>query len=273
MRGQRVYTPAMQPRWTEFLHGSTVEHGVQVYDDPAELAASVAAFLAAGLDAGQPGIVVATPEQWTSFAERLDARGVDARANLERGHLVFADASETLAAITVDDAPSADRFGVVIGELLDRAERASEREPRVFGAMVDLLCRDGRTEAAFALEELWNELARSRRFSLLCGYRLDVFDVRAQAAALPHVCGLHSHVAPAGNYARLAGAVDRALDEVLGSAGAGNVYRAVARDRDDVRVPMAQLIMMWLSENTPAVAESVLAAAREHYGAPARAAA
>lgn len=261
----------MQPRWAEFLHGSTLEHGVQIYADPAELTSSVAAFLAAGLDAGQPGVVVATPEQWASVAAALDARGWDARANVERGLLVFADAGETLAAITEDDAPSAGRFVQVVGQLLDRAARASAGDPRVFGAMVDLLCRQDRPEAAFALEELWNELARRRRFSLLCGYHLDVFDVQAQAAALPHVCGLHSHVLPASNYARLARAVDRALDDVLGSAGAGNVYRSVARERDDVRVPMAQLIMMWLSQTMPGVAERVLQSARAYYGEPAAA--
>jgi hypothetical protein len=263
----------MQPRWAEFLHGSTVEHGVQIYDDPAELTATVSTFLAAGLEAGQPGVVVSTPEEWESFAAALDARGCDVRATRERGLLVVADAAETLDAVSEAGEPSAERFERIVGELLDRAGRASEREPRVFGSMVDLLCRQGRPEAAFALEALWNDLARHRRFSLLCGYRLDVFDVRAQAAALPHVCGLHSHVLPASNYARLASALDRALGDVLGSAGAGNVYRAVARERDDVRVPMAQLIMMWLSGNRPDVAERVLATAREHYRAPGVAAA
>ena len=258
----------MQPRWAEFLHGSTVEHGVQIYDDPSELARTVSAFLAAGLDGGQPGVVVATREQWTSFCEGLDARGWDASATRAQGLLVAADADETLAAITDGDRPSAERFRQVIGDLLDRVGGATEREPRVFGSMVDLLCRAGDLDGAIALEELWNDFARHRRFSLLCGYRLDVFDVHAQSGALPHVCGLHSHVLPASNYARLARAVDRALGDVLGSAGAGNVYRSVARERDDLRVPMAQLIMMWLSTNMPGVAERVLESAREHYGGP-----
>jgi hypothetical protein len=264
----------MQQRWAEFLHGSSVEHGVQIYGDPAELATSVAAFFAAGLDAGQPAVAVATPAQWASFAAALDARGWDAATARERGLVVVADAAETLAAIMDGGEPSAERFERVIGGLLDRAvAQAPDRDPRLFGEMVDLLARQGLAEAAFRLEALWNELARHRRFALLCGYQLDVFDPAAQARLLPHVCGLHQHVLPAGNYARLASAVDRALDEVLGSAAAGGVYRAVARERDDVRVPMAQLIMMWVSANMPGLAERVLESARAHYGATAASAA
>jgi KaiC/GvpD/RAD55 family RecA-like ATPase len=258
----------MQQRWAEFLHGSTVEHGVQVYGDAAELATSVAAFLAAGLDAGQPGVVVATPTQTEAFARGLAARGWDVDDAEGRGLLLTADAEETLAALMDGDTPSPALFDSVVGGLLDRAEANAEgREPRVFGEMVDLLVRQDRVDAAFELEELWNDLARRRRFSLLCGYQLDVFDPHAQAAMLPRLCNLHSHVLPANNDARLAGAVDRALDEVLGSTAASQVYRSVARERDDIRVPMAQLIMMWLSTNMPAHADRVLDVAREHYGA------
>lgn len=255
----------MQQRWAEFLHGSTVEHGVQVYADPAELAVSVATFLCAGLEAGQPGIAVATREHWDAIATRLEARGCDVAGALDRGLLVTADADSVLAALLEDGEPSPALFDREIGALLDRAALASDREPRVFGELVELLCRRGRADAAVALEELWNGLGRRRRFSLLCGYRLDVFDVRQQATVLPQVCDAHSHVLPAANYARLARAVDQALEDVLGSSGASDVYRSVALERDNVRVPMAQLILMWLSSNRPIAADRVLAAARSHY--------
>ncbi len=264
----------MQQRWADFLHGSTVEHGVQVYGDPAELATSVAAFLAAGLDAGQPAVIVATPAQTEAFVRGLADRGWDVGDAKSRGLLVTADAEETLAALMDGDSPSPERFDDVVGGLLDRAEANAEgREPRVFGEMVELLTREGRVEAAFELEQLWNDLARRRRFSLLCGYQLDVFDPHAQAAMLPRLCNLHSHVLPASNYARLSRSVDRALDEVLGSTAAAQVYRSVARERDDVRIPMAQLIMMWISANMPGAADRVLDAAREHYRAQPAAAA
>lgn len=50
-------------------------HGVQLYRDTGELADSVAAYLAAGFDAGEPAVVVATPEHRDAFAERLGETG------------------------------------------------------------------------------------------------------------------------------------------------------------------------------------------------------
>jgi hypothetical protein len=118
-----------------------------------------------------------------------------------------------------------------------------------------------------ALEELWNGLAQRRDFSLLCGYHLDVFDRRSQADTLPHVCRAHSHVLPVLDPARLQRAVDQALEEVLGAAEAGKVYVVVSQELRGDRVPMAQVLLMWISENMPALAERVLASARLRYAA------
>ena len=41
--------------------------------------------------------------------------------------------------------------------------------------MVDLLWKQGKTEAAIRLEVLWNNLADSHVFSLLCGYAIGNF--------------------------------------------------------------------------------------------------
>ena len=162
--------------------------------------------------------------------------------------------------------PSAARFEHVVGGLLDRAgSRFANRETRVFGEMVDLLCHRGLTDAAFRLEEIWNEAARTRRFSLLCGYRMDVFDRESQAATLPRVCELHSHVLPARHYARFARSVDRALDEVLGGAEASRIYMLISRRAHERRVPLAQLILMWVSANRPSLADRILDSARTHY--------
>jgi hypothetical protein len=112
---------------------------------------------------------------------------------------------------------------------------------------------------------LWNDLARRRDFSLLCGYGLDVFDREAQAGTLPHVCRTHSHVLPVADPARLQRAVDQALEEVLGAAEAGKVYVVVAQQIRADRVPTAQVLLMWISENMPTLAERVLASARARY--------
>ena len=158
----------------------------------------------------------------------------------------------------------------MVGELLDRAQRGlPERPVRVFGEMVDLVCRREGAEAADELERLWNALAGTRRFSLLCGYRLDVFDIEAQLETLPGICREHSHVLPARNYPRFARAVDEALREVLGPNQAATVYVLVSRVATDNQVPLAQLILMWVSANLPKHSNQILASARTHYVRPA----
>ena len=253
--------------WTDFLRGSaSAEHAVQIYAQLDELAESVAAYLAAGFEAGEPGVVVATPEHLVRFTELLADSGWDASTIEHRGLLVTADAEATLAAFMEDGGPSASAFERVVGGLLDGlTERFPGVQVRAFGEMVNLLSERGQMEAAVSLEELWNDLARSRDFKLLCGYRLNVFDRRSQVASLPDICRLHSHIQPAHDEARLARAVDLALEEVLGYSEAGKVYFLLSEEIRQERVPIAQLALMWVSANMPALADRILASARMHY--------
>ena len=94
-----------------------------------------------------------------------------------------------------------------------------------------------------------------------------MFDRASQAGPLPEVCRAHSHVLPALDPARLTRAVDQALEEVLGAAEAGKVYVLVGQQLRADRVPMAQVLLMWVSANMPALAERVLASARARYEA------
>ena len=243
-------------------------HAAEIYTEPRDLVDSVAAFLGAGLGTGGPGLVFATAEHVTLFHEALHAVGWDTRSLQDSGVLLIADAEETLDSIMEGDRPSPEAFRAVVGGLLDRAEAAAPGGvPRIFGEMVDLLSKRGEAGAAIALEVLWNAFAAERRFALLCGYELDVFDREAQTGPLPNVCRLHSHVRPAANYARFARAVDTALDEVLGRDEAGKIYVLLSAEIRAARVPLAQLILMWVSENMPALSTSILARAKMHYTA------
>lgn len=258
----------MAKSWADFLAGrDPCAHAVQIYADLDELSDSVATYLAHGFDAGEPAVVIATPEHAERFLERLAACGWD-RNRIERETcLRVEDADLALDAIMHGGAsPSAAAFEQIVGGLLDdAASRAPGREVRAFGEMVDLLCQRGGTTAAAELEELWNDLGRRRRFSLLCGYHLDVFDRASQAGTLPDVCRAHSHVLPASDSARLARSVDLALEEVLGPTEAGKVYALVGDQIRRGRIPSAQLVLMWVSANMPALADRILASARKRY--------
>ena len=221
-------------------------------------------YLAAGFEAGEPAVVVARPENVVLFREGLAALGWDEQKR--DGLLVVADAEETLASILRDEQPSAEAFDEVIGELLDGiAQRSASGRPRVFGEMVDILCERGLPEAAGALEGIWNHALSQRRFSLLCAYRVDIFDRATQVGTLRDVCRSHSHILPAYDTERLSQAVDLALEEILGYEEAGKVYFLVGDEARDERVPVAELALMWVSENMPLLADRVLASARARY--------
>lgn len=245
-------------------------HAVRIYRDEQELVGPVASHLAEGFAAGEPAIVVATAEHRRLFAEELERLGWNPGALEEAGLLTAVDAEGTLAGLLEHAGPSRQRFHALIGGLVRRAEAAHPgRTVRVFGEMVDLLARRGRHGAALALEELWDELTARRRFSLLCAYRLDVFDPAAQTSFVPAVCRAHDHVVTSADPVRLERAVDRALAETLGPDEAELVRRLAADARHDEHIPVAQLALMWVSARMPALAGRILGAARAAYDAPA----
>ncbi|MDX6485988.1 MAG: hypothetical protein QOF43_1141 [Gaiellaceae bacterium] len=256
----------MERSWKAFLAGSETGHAVQIYRDVDELAGSVGDFLAAGLAEGAPAVVIVTPDHWQGFSLRLESLGWVTSTLQRDGLLTVADADETLAAFMDEGAPSAATFEQVVGGLVDGIATAFPgKRIRAFGEMVNVLSLNGQMQAALELEELWNRLAQTRDFSLLCGYELDVFDRAAQVEPLPGVCHAHSHVLPAFDAPRLARAVDRALAEVLGTEQAGKVYLLVGDQSRQNKIPIPQLALMWVSENMPVLANRVLATARANY--------
>jgi hypothetical protein len=265
----RGYVGAVEARWVEFLRSPGVAaHAVQVYAELDELAESVAAYLATGFAAGEPAVVIATADHQATFTRFLAGAGWDADVLGEGGLLLMLDAEETLASLFEDGKLSAAAFERVVGGVIDGlAERWPERRIRAFGEMVDLLTARGEPDTAAALEALWNQLAKTRRFSLLCGYRLDVFD-RVSQQMLPTVCGAHTHVRPAYDMARLDRAVHAALDEVLGVSNSRMVQEIVREDAQQNSAPVSEQMLMWVSDRIPRHAERVLAAARAKYDAP-----
>jgi len=243
------------------------QHSVQIYADVRELAQSVAAFFSAGLASGAPAVLIATAAHEPVYREELERLGWEVEQLLSDGLLVTRDAERLLDTLVRDGYPSSSAFDELVGGLLDDVgARFPDTVTHAFGEMVDVLCRRGQHEAAVSLEELWNSLAWSRSFVLLCGYELDVFDPELQRSVLPDICRTHTHVTPAGDPRRLAVAVDDALERVLGTDEADRIAALVA-DEHEERVPRAQHTLMWVSEHLPGDADEILAAARAHYAA------
>jgi hypothetical protein len=163
-------------------------HAAHLYGSSDEFCEAVAAYLAGALAAGRPAIAILTPEHRSGVAELMRSPG-DIR---------WVDADETLTAISESGVPAAARFEEVVGGLVDELEAAHPGKPvAAVGEMVEVLVARGEAEAAISLEELWNSLAWSRDFTLLCGYRRDRFDRGEQQDVLAEIVRTHSHVRPA----------------------------------------------------------------------------
>jgi PAS domain S-box-containing protein len=208
-------------------------HTVQFYDDETFLATVVSDFLAGGLKAGQPVIVVATPEHRAGFLRGLSDCGIDVGAVRRSGQLRLADARQTLRRFTVSGRLDADRFRTVVGTMIDRSLAGREGSSiRAYGEMVDLLWKDGDTEGAIQLEKLWNELAKSYDFSLLCAYSMGNFCRATDAEHFRQVCAEHAHVVPAESYS--SGSEASRLLEISLLQQRGRAYEAEVAQREQV---------------------------------------
>ena len=146
-------------------------HDVQFYDGEDFLVREVTKFLAEGIRAGQPLIIVATQSHRRQFASRLRELGFNADEYFG-SRSDWLDARDTLSAFMESGMPNRDRFEATLGAVLERAlGNHSYLVARAYGEMVDLLWKDGNVDGAIALEELWNALAARYSFTLLCAYR------------------------------------------------------------------------------------------------------
>jgi hypothetical protein len=170
-------------------------HAVRFYENKASLCRTVADFLGEAAPSDQPRLVIATPEHRDALLAELRGRNLDVDDLIAAGDLLLLDAREVLATFMVDGMPDARLFNVHVPQAIERLRRGrKDCTVRAYGEMVDVLWQDGATSAAIRLEMLWNQLAMSHSFSLLCGYALGHF---YKDAGMREVCDQHSHVIPA----------------------------------------------------------------------------
>jgi len=176
-------------------------HAVQFYERDDVLADAVAEFVAGGLAVGQPALLIITAPHRVAVERALAARGVDVDAMRRRGELLLFDARETLDTFMRGAAPDPTRFTAIVGGHLDAIEaRRPGAVVRAYGEMVDLLWSEDNPTGALRLETLWNELAETRRFSLLCSYAMARFADAKHAEPFADLCAAHDRVVPSESY-------------------------------------------------------------------------
>jgi len=167
-------------------------HAVRFYDSDASLAQIVGHFVADGLAAGLPAIVIATPDHRRAIEVILGSLSFDVAELESSGDLLMFDAADTLAQFMVEGMPDPVRFRRALIPIIEAACRGGQDcVVRAYGEMVDVLWKAGQTVAAIRLETLWNDLARSHAFSLLCGYSMGNF---YKDAAVGEITRQHTHL-------------------------------------------------------------------------------
>jgi hypothetical protein len=171
-------------------------HIVQFYDDDAYLTESVVRWLGDGLAAGEACFAICTLNHCEQFELAMTQRGFDLDRAAADGRWVMLDAHSVLSQCLRDGVPDAARFEQVMRAAIAPLQQRFA-SVRLFGEMVALLTERGEHGAAVRLEELWNALARSLRFSLLCAYPMRAFHEDAHCDVILEICAKHSQLIPA----------------------------------------------------------------------------
>lgn len=177
-------------------------HLVEFYETEEFLVETVTGFVGPALDDGDAAIVVATAAHRRSFDAALVDSGLDVGALSAAGRYLTLDAAGLLATFMVDGAPDGGRFRDTIGAAITQAA-AGGRRVWIYGEMVALLWDAGDVASAIVLEDLWNDLAASHRFALLCAYPMSAFQSEESEAGFRRICDQHTTVIPSESYSHM----------------------------------------------------------------------
>lgn len=187
-------------------------HVVQLYADDGFLIEVLSRFIGGALAVGDAAVVLATAPHRADLERRLTARGMDTAKAALQGRYITLDASETLPRLMVNGSVDEARFNAIVGGVLEQAKHAihgKDGRIAVFGELVALLWADGKSQEAIRVEQLWNDLAKQRSFSLLCAYPISGFDNERHIEPFLKMCGQHSGVVPSESYLGLGSEEDR----------------------------------------------------------------
>lgn len=173
------------------------DHRVQFYNSDEELAAAVSSFIAPALFRNEAAILIATDTHRAAFEHALLTLGLDVFSMKKSKQIIFLDAAETLSMFVVDGIVDPAKFKTLFSNLIETVEKSYPRI-NAFGEMVDILWDSGNMDGTVLLEQLWNDLAKVKSFTLLCGYASHKFHNNSHASHFSQICKEHSQVVPAG---------------------------------------------------------------------------
>ncbi len=171
-------------------------HVVCFFHDQKFPARRIAEYLARGLELNGAALAFATPARLELLVAELRDVGIDVAAKRATGQLVLDDAESIARAIGNGGSIDASAFQELIVTPLERS-LGKHGAARVYGEIVDVMCRAGSPELALQLERAWCGFISDSPIGLLCGYTLESFASHDSLMAFRDICAEHAHVEPA----------------------------------------------------------------------------
>lgn len=187
------------PELLRLYRPDSAGHYVQFYDDESLVLENVVYLIAKALEAGGASVIIATQAHLQVIEKRLAVSALDLDVARKDGRYLPLNAADTLQELLTDGELDEAKFERIVGGILRTAAQSCPSGfVFAFGEMVALLCAAQKPDAAVRLEQLWNSLAKERRFSLYCAYPLDSFTAGpADLKAFFEICSEHAVTIPA----------------------------------------------------------------------------
>ena len=187
LAGKRFVSSGLE--FTENLNIQVLcRHEILFCSDDEDLLDGLAEFIAAALRADNPALVVATEPHRKSLLQRLRENGVAVDAAMQQRTCAWLDAGK---------ATDLARFLNLAGDLIEAASTvlgASHPRLALCGERAGRLWAEGQTDAALQLEQLCNDLGRSREADILCVYPVGDISGKEAELAFERICAEHSAV-------------------------------------------------------------------------------
>ncbi|MDP3722271.1 MAG: hypothetical protein Q8R91_02085, partial [Candidatus Omnitrophota bacterium] len=146
-----------------------------------------------------------------------------------------------------------------IGRVIQQSVSANGSKVRMWGDMVNSLWEQHRIPTAICLEEIWNELVTVYSVCRFCTYVMQPWSFsRASQSMREGIVQTHSSLIATAHGVRIDAAVERALEAMLGSSQSSMVRTIIGTSPHLRQMSQAQVLMQWLPEHMPILAEKIL---------------
>ena len=196
MREQLIYSAPLKDVGNLAHHSLKLtqgDHLCQFYHNDLMLMEALSHFVVPSLTRGDGIIIIATEKNRKMFEAYLTKRAIDVPKALAHEQLIMLDAHATLETFMVDGIPNRDLFRENIIPVIQKM-RSKYPIVRAYGEMVNILFHAHNYLATRQLEDLWNDLARTEPFSLMCGYSLSEKEHEKYSHRLEEICSTPTHL-------------------------------------------------------------------------------